>query len=296
MEDTTLTLAGLLDDLEPRLAEDERVLRNQAANGELAPKAEAMLAQIKAEPERLRRVLRLYAYIRHLFLAAHEGLSHAGEDEREALAQLMARDPVPVTLAGRTVYVTGRSWEAYRRIAQHSNRIAEIQVALGDAAHLQAALSMRAAREPDRGQRRRWRRHLERLGIVTRALMYESALNRQALYAHIFTPSGAPAASLDEAPEWWTEITPSDDTLVMRAMWEAGPGRYQKVQDPFAPGGPPRGEDRFGFHSHFALVSRNERVPPAEPYQRDFYQHLGFIETLGAAMRERDAGPDLDDE
>jgi hypothetical protein len=114
-------------------------------------------------------------------------------------------------------------------------------------------------------------------------------LQRRAIYAHAFTPTGAPARSLDDAPAWWVEVGPAEDAALIVACWEAGPGRYARLGEPPAPKKKKETKDdvdEFGWASLFASIERQQKVAPAELYDRDLWQLLAWSRAAAPPVPE----------
>lgn len=294
-----LSAEQLLEQIRSSTDRDEQLLREQDSEHRLAPAAETALALLKADADPARRTLRVYAYIKHLFLVRSEGLAEAPEEKLEAAHQLLTRAPEEVTLdGGRVVTVTGRSYQALHEIARHSLRLQELEHDLRRCARLEEETLAAVMTSPDRGTRARARRRFRRTAEAHSLAMEEIALHRQSVYAHVFTESGAPATSIDHAPTWWEEITPQDDRRLMAAVWGVGAGRFQKLGPAPSSGETseePRGE-RFGWHSHFAQLERQMKLEPATLRNRDLYQHLTWLRAAADPPRPDSDGLDDFDE
>lgn len=247
-----------------RCEEDEKLLRLQDEDGRLAPEDELALQQIGKEGAEA--LLRRWKYLGHLFLKRSQKLSRAGgEDAMRAAFQLLSREAIKVDIGTRVVEVTDRSYAAIVQIARHQLRMMELEQALERSEAVEGRLLELFRGRPER--RRTSRRRLSRLYRHRRELVEELSLHRQAIYAHAFTPDGAPARSLDEAPDWWAEVTPRADMLLLLAIRQAGAGRVAELGDP---PDPPEGQRRerpedFGWMSVLADWDRRMK-PEAAPY------------------------------
>lgn len=266
-----------LEQLQAMCASEERTLRMQSPpDGDLGGEAEARLKRIDAST--IVGALRRWAYIKHLYLSRMEGLSRQ-EDRaiaEDAARALLRREPVRVRIGPYHVNVTARSYSAMLEIAQHAVRARELQADIVRCEEIedQLLVSLRATR-----RKRRVRRRMRWVAAIHRRLLVESLLHRRAIYAHALTPSGAPAASLEEAPPWVEEIDPAWDALLISAVHEAGPGRYMRLgEEPEPPKGAKKDErESFGWHSFFAAIERNAKIPAAQLYDRDLYQYLTWV-------------------
>jgi hypothetical protein len=104
----------------------------------------------------------------------------------------------------------------------------------------------------------------------------------------VFTPTGAPADSLADAPEWWVELTPADDSVLLETVFDVGHGRIQKVAREDTEPEKETKED-FGWHSLITSLESRMRVEPASYYDRDLFQLMGWARALP------DQGLDLDE-
>ena len=219
----------------------ERTLRNQHEDRKLEPRHEAELARLVLSDTT--GALRRWAYLKHLYLVRSEGLKAPGGkadvDELLVAYQLLAREPVQVNVGTRIVEVKERSLACLVQIGRHGVRIEWLLSRLQQAAELAGQLAEK--REP------RLRGRMLRVKDEQQALLYELGLQRQALYAHVFTESGAPATSRDEAPDWWEELTLLADALLVRAVNEVGSGRAMKLGTMPEP---PRRADQKGRMEH----------------------------------------------
>lgn len=272
----------------------ERVLRLQYPEGKLDEVAEASLARYKPAANTT-RALRLWAQLKHLYLSRSERRTAPRSTEpTTALDQLMRRTPVVTSICGRRVEVTGRSYSALTELAAHSVRR---DLLTEDAARLaELAVELRAAlrgRIRGRGRLRRRLRHVEALH---RRTLTEREHHRRAIYAHALTPHGGPARdNAAEAPAWWREIGPVDESLLLRALHEAGPGRYHELGEPPRP---QRGREAsrqptedFGLATLLAAWGVRLKVRPAGLYDVDLGQLLAEMRAANPAV----AGAELEE-
>lgn len=214
----------------------ERILRLQHSDptdptdeGEFDPRDEFALAQRPLT--NLRSALRRWAYLKHLYISRQQNLerrtSEADEDTLDVMRRLIRREPVPVELqGGRTVEVTDRSWAALFEMARHGRRINTLRE---DLQRIDTLENRILDRIDDDGPTPVLRRRLQGLRDLAESGLEEIQLHRKAIYAHLMTDDGAPADSLDDAPDWWTEVTPLDDVLLVSAAQKVGPDLYAKL-------------------------------------------------------------------
>lgn len=257
----------------------ERVLRWQYPEGALPSEWEDELARWPADSAD--SALERLAALKHFYRlddARRNPKPASPADAEDAARQLLTREPVRVELGDIVAYVTARSYAAMYAIACHDARIRELDADLQRASQLHAltAAQLRALPWYARG-RGRLRRRLRRLGALHERLYLELAAHRQMLYAHAMTPDGAPAASPDQAPDWWVRIDPAWDAALLAALWEAGPGRYARLGPEPERRRKQGGGESFGWASLFASVERSQKLPAAELYDRDLYQLLTWL-------------------
>lgn len=269
-----------LADLRDACARHEATLRMQyPPDGRLPAEDEAELA--RCGPATARGVLQRYALLKYLFRRRQEagGPGRPGIEQAEtAMRQLLRREPIVLELGAHRVHVTARSYAALYEIAAHATRSRELAADLVriDSLH---ARTVQALVHAPRAERGRLRARLRRLGQLHRRTVLELGLHRRAIYAHALTPSGAPAESLVEAPRWVDEIDAIWDGVLLAAIHEVGAGRYSRLgEPPERPGkAPPEPLEDFGWHTHFALIERNRRMPEASLYDRDLYRELAWL-------------------
>lgn len=201
------------------------------------------------------------------------------EEAEKAAHQLATREPVRVRIGSREVGVTGRSAAAMHEIARRELRALEVEEDLARIGELRRATlaELRRRRVRGRGALRRRLRRLEQLHGVA---FEEWTAQRRLLYAHLFTPTGAPASSAAEAPAWWEEIGPEEDARLILAALEAGPGRYLRAAAASPP--PPKerpGKERasLGYRALLATLERHQRVEPGSYHNVDYYQLMQWV-------------------
>lgn len=258
---------------------DEATLRNQhPPEGRLPPEAEEQLARYDSST--MTGALRRWGYLKHLFHRRRERKGRKDAQAKRAARQLLRREPVRLQLGGHTVDITARSYAALYEIAAHALRVRELEADRDRIAELHARTEEALRERRGFGARRRGRRRLRRLGRLYRRVFAEILLHRRAIYAHALTPSGAPAASIEEAPDWWEEIDPVWDGALLAAVFEAGPGRYAQLGEPpperSGRGGSDRPED-FGWASLFASIERQQRTEAAALYDQDLWRLLTWL-------------------
>ena len=260
----------------------ERVLRWQYPGGALPADWEAELARWPART--VEDALERLAALKHFYRLddARRNPRPASQAEaEEAARQLLRREPVRVELGGVVAHVTARSYAAMYAIARHDARIRQLALDAQRAARLYAETEAALARAERLRLRRRGqlRRRLRRLAELHERLFLELHAHRQMLYAHALTPDGAPAKGPEDAPEWWTRIDPAWDAALLAAVQEAGPGRYARLGPPRQPKTERKDDagEQLGWASFFAAVERQQRLEPAELYDRDLYQLLAWV-------------------
>lgn len=256
--------------------EDERTLRNQYPDRRLPDAAEQELASY--DPSTVRGALRRWAYLKHLWRVWSEGLARQEEqqkgDAEEAARQLLRREPVRVRLGGRVVEVTGRSYAALYEIAACDAQIRALEADLEVCSKLAAAAEAELAASPGWRRAAALRRRIRTLHRIHVRLCREIREQRRWLYAHALTPSGAPARSAEDVPEWVEEIGRVEDALLLAAVIEAGHARLARLGEP-----PPSTTERsaqpaedFGWATLFASIERQQKLPPGTLYDVDLFQ------------------------
>lgn len=234
-------------------------------------------------PTSTARVLRRLMYVQHLYLRHQERRSREDKtkDARRAMREALRREPVRIQMAGRTVEVTDRSWDALYAIASHAARVrqltSEIEALGEDERELRAALE--EAREAGESVRE-IRASLQIVRDLGKGLYEELSYQRRAIYAHMFTEDGAPAESVDEAPEWWDELRPVDDLALVDAVHRTMATRWQRMGQ--EPDPPPRKEssvkyerlENWGFATLFSVWDKETPVDAAPTSSRPLLQQL----------------------
>lgn len=220
------------------------------------------LALEEVPPLNMRLAMKRWGYLKHLH---HKRAAWRRPAKREeAMRGLLRREPVIVFVpGGRRVEVTSRGYATMFEIARHAVRLRELEDVIEE-------LDADYARAPSHQSRRRVAR-------FHRRAIFEARLQRQAIYAHAFTPDGRPASSLEDAPAWWTEIDALGDSLILNALFQAGHLRYAELGEPPRRRNEGRKLEDFGWHSLLAELAREESVPAAETYDRDFFQQLAEL-------------------
>lgn len=271
-----------LDYVRERCEKIEKVLRLQFKPNPLPGPMQQKLATCPADgsPEDL---VERWVTLSHLLRCVRDDLGHGGgrasrdpDDVEEAVRKLLSRDPVTMEVSGHRLEVTGRSYAAMIEMARHEIRIDELRQDAARAAELRESLET-AIERADGPAVRRHRRRLKRVGRVHRAILQEIRLHRRALYAHATTEDGAPADSLEDAPEFWSEIGPREHLALLTALFEAGPGRLDRLgKSPPSEGGRDFRED-WGFKSMIAAFEGDMKIEPATYYRRDLGQLITWM-------------------
>lgn len=248
--------------------EYERALRASFASeenptGRLPSEWEERLASPELSSTTLRSALLRYGQLCRWYgersATRVQKKTQAPAEAMEAAREILAREPVIVTLAGHRVKVTSRSYAAMAEISAHELRIRSLTEDINWIARCFAV-----------AQKQRRRSRARRLQELHRRLYGELLAHRRALYAHALTSHGGRAQDpASEAPTWWHELTPEDDARLLLALLEAGPARYARLGQP-----PPvkketkKGED-FGFVSLLATWEKTLKLRPAALYDED---------------------------
>ena len=254
----------------------ERLIRRQyPPGGQLSAEAERRLAAL--DPSTMTGALQRWAYLKHLYLVRSEGLARREESRQtieEAARQLLRREPVRVRLGGRVVEVTGRSYAALYEIAACDAQIRALEADLDVCSRLAAAAEAELAASPGWRRAAALRRRIRTLHRIHVRICRELREQRRWLYAHALTPSGAPARSAEDVPEWVEEIGRVEDALLLAAVIEAGHGRLARLGEP-----PPSKSERsnppaedFGWATLFASIERQQKLPPGTLYDVDLFQ------------------------
>lgn len=275
------TDAVTLDRLREICETHERVLRWQYPEGALPTEWEEELARWPADT--VDSALERLGALKHFYRLDHarRNPEASPEEAEEAARQLLRREPVRVELGDVVAYVTARSYAAMYEIARHDVRIRELTLEAQRAARLFAETEAALARASRLRLRRRGqlRRRLQKLRELHERLYLELQAHRQMLYAHALTPDGAPAKAPEDAPSWWVRIDPVWDAALFAALQEAGPGRYARLGPPKPTKRKQKGGDgeSLGWASFFASIERQQKIEPAELYDRDLYQLLTWV-------------------
>lgn len=259
-----------LDYVRERCETIEKVLKLQFAPDPLPPHFQKRLQT--CPPDSPENLVERWVTLSHLLRSYRDGLTGweqgpqtSDEDAEEAARKLLQREPVEVELAYRTVEVTGRSYAAMHAMARHESRMEELREDLERISDL-------------RDEAREDRPRFQRLGRIQRLALQELQLHRKALYAHAFTEDGAPAeAPMNEAPEWWDEVDPAEDALLLMALFEAGPGRLAKLGPAEDQDGGGKKSDDWGYKSLLASLERQTRSEPASYFNRDMGQLIAWV-------------------
>jgi hypothetical protein len=258
----------------------ERTLRLQF-RGELPAGVAAALesADPSTEGGAIERLVTLRIAYREWY-ARESGQMRESDDAEGLMLQLIDRTPVRVRISsGRVVEITGRSVAALIQLSGQEARLALLQVKIEEVrARYQRALR-HARKAPSGNLRRGWRTYAETVQAAYTELHTALLRHRERLCAHLATPDGAPARLEDPAPEWWRELTPEDDALLILACHHAGPERISRASQALAKkqggGGAP-----LAFHRLLGAYARALRVQPAALMSKDFGQIWAEVESL----------------
>lgn len=273
-----------IDWIRDRVEETERILRLQFAPDELPPWMQMQLASCRGDsPEAL---VERWHVVSHLLRSHRDGLQGRGQpgemthEKREAMRKLLTCEPVTVPLEHRTVEVTDRSFACLQEIGRHYMRIIDLQDELKSIQDRRDALQGEIHElDDDPEGRAQLRARLHELREEADLRLKEMRLQRRALYAHLFTDDGRPATSLEQAPEFWREIGPVDEVLLIQAAHEAGPDRLDALgpqpdrpdQDKNA-----RPLEDFGYMTVLARYGVEAPEDPAAPFQHPLGQQIAL--------------------
>lgn len=272
-----------LEELQRKCRQDEKILRLQYRDAVFPPEWDAGLGSPGRQATTMAGALSRWGYLIHLWNVRNQKLVRAASspETRNVVRDMLLRVPVQLELPSiGHVEATGRSYMATLAIARHWLRIREIDMRL----RRLVALEQRTAEETERGDRksrRRARTRLRKMLQLHKRLILEVGLHRQAIYANAFTPDGAPAESLDDAPAWWPKVTPEDDAALLMALFKVGPEREQALAAA-KPAPEETGQHpEFGWHSLMATIEADVlHIEPATLYHRDIYRLIGWMESI----------------
>jgi len=250
----------------------ERVLRLQFDDGRFTDEDESVLDSLSlGNPDAC--FLR-WKHLVGMWHAWETGADRAVADKEVTAHLILRREPVPVRIAGRVIFVTSRSRAAMIAMARHER----MRKQLGHDIDRVEALLLR------RMPRRRRRFLVEALERVSA----EWEHHFRGVLANALSESGR-AAVPEECPEWWPEVTAHDEGRLLLALIEAGPARYERL------GKEPKREDakkvdtEFGFESLLAAWEPKLSLPAASLNNQDLTQFLTWVRagaTFGAEAKE----------
>lgn len=232
--------------------------------------------------------LRIWALLKHLYRVRSEGLTAPKtQDTAEVARQILMREPVVVQLAGRAVKVTGRSYAAMAHIAQHDIRGRVLWLKLE---RLAALVSITEARHRASSVFRRGKhsRRLDRLAAVHEDLFTEWMKHRASFYAHALTEHGGPADDGARPPSWFRHTTREDDAVLLGALFEVGPARYNLLGPPPERKDSPDPLESFGFASLISAWDRDIKLGPAALYDHDLGQVLTQMRAGNPPFNEKE--------
>jgi hypothetical protein len=157
-----------------------------------------------------------------------------------------------------------------RLLAKDLDRIAAL-IARTEAQEAAGAVSRKVARHA-----------LGRLDEAHHRVYAELLYHTRGVVANSLTASGA-AATPEEAPDYWTEITAEDESRILAALFQAGPGRYAALGPPPEPDKKhkARWNEDMGFHSLLECISRERKMAPAALRDVDVFQLLTSLRAAG---------------
>jgi len=275
-----------LDLVQQWCAKEERILRLQYRTspddpGTLPDEWEAGLRHRGRQTTSMHGALSRWAYLLHMWRVRSGKLSRASaEDAQDTVRKLLQRTPILVELPSKTVHVTARSYNAMLEIARHSLRLQEIDVDMRRLSEMEKQVVEQMVRTgKDSSRQIRRRKRIKWLYQIHRKLLLESRLHRQAIYAHAFTPTGAPARHLGDAPAWWDEVTPADDLVLLQTMFAVGHGRAAQIPERPEPDDDSKEAEDWGWHGLLTTLERLAKVEPAAYYDRDLFQLMAWSRT-----------------
>ncbi len=275
-----------LDLVQQWCAKEERILRLQYRTspddpGTLPAEWETGLAHRGRQPTTMHAALSRWAYLLHLWRVRSGNLTKASAEEaQDTVRRLLQRTPILVELPSKTVHITARSYNAMLEIARHSLRLQEIDADMRRLAEMEQQVIEGMVRQgKDTPRKVRRRKRIQWLYQIHRKLLLESRMHRQAIYAHAFTPSGAPATELEDAPEWWEELTPEDDLVLLQTMFAVGHGRLSQVPERPEKDDDAQPKEDWGWHGLLTSLERQAKVEPASYYDRDLFQLVTWMRT-----------------
>lgn len=289
VEDLPDTLT--LEDLARRCEREERLLRRQyrmegheyadlkkgTRLAEFPPDWDLGLANPGRQPTTMRGCLSRWAYLSHLWRVRSQNLhprsSDLDADQRRVLRDMLERKPIIVELGHRTVSLTGRSYAALETIAAHSLRLKDLHEKVKRLEAAESRIMRRLALLP-RGRSRKLSRVLRRLLVWHEQAIIEAGMHRQAIYANLMTEHGGPAESITEAPEWWNEITPEDDGLLLKAAFMVGHERLAEVS---RGGGESDDDDSWAWGKLFSTIERVMKAEMASLWNKDLFRLQAWV-------------------
>jgi hypothetical protein len=266
-------------------AKRERLLRIQFEDERFSDEDEEALAGLSLDdPD---QAFERYLLIVGLWHAWQRGLGARGSQDRDATRwMVLAREPVYVRVAGRTVGVTSRSRAAMIRLHRHE----AARSLLGEKLDLIEA-RIAAVDEARAGGRTGWWRAIgrkRRLQALAARVESEWELHFRGVLANALTPDGR-AALPDDAPDWWDQVTAEDEARILVALLEAGPVRFDAAKKPAKP---QSGSDKDGpitFSELLRMWEPKLHLPPMALDDQDLAQLLVALEegaSKGAEAQE----------
>lgn len=268
-------------------AKREDLLRIQFDDERFSVEDEAALAHLSLDdPD---QAFERYLYIMGLWHAWEHGYGKPGAGALDAETvrwQILSREPVRIRIARRNVDITSRGRAAMIRLQRHELRRTWCGEKL-DLIERHIADTEARRREGEIG----WWRALgrrNRLAALRHRVETEWEHHFRGILANAVTPDGR-AALPEEAPDWWDQVTAEDETLILLALLEAGPGRMARGARPKKPDAKQESDEPMTFGSLLRAYEAKLRLPPMALEDADLAQLVTALDEgagQGAAAQE----------